>query len=116
MQEILSKKDIGERIKNLRLEAGLSQSAIADVLEISRSNYSQIEIGNQFPTFHTLHLIASYYSRSYDWILHGNHYTSKTPPNELLRMISTMETMLGNFTNSIKVLNDELAQIKHKHF
>lgn len=116
MQEILSKKDIGERIKNLRLEAGLSQSAIADVLEISRSNYSQIEIGNQFPTFHTLHLIASYYSRSYDWILHGNHYTSKTPPNELLRMISTMETMLGNFTNSIKVLNEELAQIKHKHF
>jgi transcriptional regulator with XRE-family HTH domain len=41
------------------------------VLQLSRSNYSQIELGNQFPTFHTLHILARYYSKSYEWLLHG---------------------------------------------
>ena len=73
MQEILSKRDIGDRIKNLRVTAGLSQSFISEILQLSRSNYSQIELGNQFPTFHTLHILARYYSKSYEWLLHGYH-------------------------------------------
>ncbi len=71
MKEILSKKAIGERIRNLRVENGLSQAFLADILDLSRSNYSQIEIGNQFPSYFTLHAIARYYSRSYEWLLHG---------------------------------------------
>lgn len=71
MQEILSKKKIGERIKAIRLEQNHSQAFVANILNISRSNYSQIEIGNQFPSFESLSKIASYYSKSYDWILHG---------------------------------------------
>ena len=71
MQEILSKKDVGERIKELRIRSGLSQFFISEVLQLSRSNYSQIELGNQFPTFHTLHILARYYSKSYEWLLHG---------------------------------------------
>ena len=71
MQEILSKKDIGERIKKLRVNSGFSQFFISEVLQLSRSNYSQIELGNQFPTFHTLHILARYYGKSYEWLLHG---------------------------------------------
>ena len=71
MQEILSKKNIGQRIKALRVENNYSQAFIANLLNISRSNYSQIELGNQFPTYEALSLIASYYSKTYDWLLHG---------------------------------------------
>lgn len=72
MQEKLSKESIGNRIKKLRIDHKHSQAFIADILKISRSNYSQIEIGNQYPTFETLNIIASYYSKSYDWLLHGS--------------------------------------------
>lgn len=71
MQENLSKNLIGQRIKLLRIKNNHSQEFIANVLKISRSNYSQIEIGKQYPTFETLSIIASYYSKSYDWLLHG---------------------------------------------
>ena len=71
MQEILSKKNVGERIKTLRVSNNHSQQFIADILNLSRSNYSQIELGNQFPTFETLYTISRYYSKSYGWLLHG---------------------------------------------
>lgn len=71
MQEILSKRSIGQRIKALRLENNYSQAFIAGLLNISRSNYSQIELGNQFPTYEALSLVASYYNKTYDWLLHG---------------------------------------------
>ena len=71
MQEILSKKNIGERIKMLRVNNDHSQLFIADILNLSRSNYSQIELGNQYPTFETLYTISRYYSKSYDWLIHG---------------------------------------------
>lgn len=71
MQEILSKKYIGERIKMLRINNDHSQLFVADILNLSRSNYSQIELGNQFPTFETLYTISRFYSKSYDWLIHG---------------------------------------------
>lgn len=71
MQEILSKRNIGERIRNLRVNNHHSQLFVADLLNLSRSNYSQIELGNQYPTFETLYTISRYYSKSYDWLLHG---------------------------------------------
>lgn len=72
MQEILSKTSIGNRLKDLRLQAGMSQAEISQLLEISRSNYSQIELGNQFPTFEVLCRLASIYSKTYEWLLHGS--------------------------------------------
>ncbi len=71
MQEMLSKISIGNRMKDLRLQSGFSQAEIAKRLNISRSNYSQIELGNQFPTFEVLCRVASIYSKTYEWLLHG---------------------------------------------
>lgn len=50
----------------------MSQSSIASILNISRSNYSQIELGNQYPTYDSLSIIARYFSKSYSWLLHGD--------------------------------------------
>jgi len=78
MQEKLSKKSLGLRIKLLRTERAFTQDFIAKILDISRSNYSQIELGNQYPTLDTIGLIASYYNKSYDWILHGKDTSEST--------------------------------------
>ncbi|TDQ06395.1 helix-turn-helix domain-containing protein [Pedobacter metabolipauper] len=114
MQELLSKREIGERIKNLRLVNKLSQAYVANILSISRSNYSQIEIGNQYPSFTTLHLIAKHYGTSYDWILHGDTFVSnvsKTQTPVLVKMlINELEHSVENFKDTIRILELELTK------
>lgn len=116
MQEILSKKDIGDRIKILRVENGLSQSFISEILNLSRSNYSQIELGNQYPSFHTLHSIARYYSKSYEWLLHGSTDGEQhhEPAASVDLVIQDLESTLKHFTCALEKLEKELNQIKRK--
>ncbi|WP_084240756.1 helix-turn-helix domain-containing protein [Pedobacter africanus] len=116
MEEILSKKDIGERIRVLRLTNGLSQAFIANILNLSRSNYSQIELGNQYPTFNTLHEIARYYSKTYDWLLHGEEpaKTAAEHPAKIDLIINDLETSFRSFTMSLKRLEQELNHIKSR--
>lgn len=117
MQEILSKKEIGERIKELRVNGRHSQAFIANILGLSRSNYSQIELGNQYPSFNTLSEIAKYYTKSYDWLLHG---TAPTPASEvpvkIALIIEELEISYKNFTSSLKKLEQELNQIKSRKY
>lgn len=117
MQEILSKKDIGKRIKELRVGSGHSQAFIADILSLSRSNYSQIELGNQYPSFNTLYEIARYYTKSYDWLLHG---TVPPPASEMSAKMSLildeLETTFKAFTTSLKKLEHELNQLKSRKY
>lgn len=117
MQEILSKKEIGERIKSLRKNHGLSQSYIADILQLSRSNYSQIELGNQYPSFNTLHIIATYYRKTYDWLLHG--YQIETEISQTTNSAKVIEPILTElnfalnaFSNSLKKLEEEISALK----
>ena len=114
MQEKMSKVSIGERIRNLRLDHNLSQAAIAKTLNISRSNYSQIELGNQFPSFDTLHLIARFYSKSYEWILHGESRESENHEsiNKIQALIHDLEKSLTGFKKAIESFEQELGKIK----
>ena len=118
MQEILSRKDIGERIKALRVDKGLSQAYIATILNLSRSNYSQIELGNQYPTFTILHAISRYYSKSYDWLLHGTTpEEDQEVPEKLAVLLRDLDISYRHFSNTLKKLEHELQHInarKHK--
>ena len=116
MQEILSKKTLGERIKSLRIENSYAQAYVANLLNLSRSNYSQIELGNQYPTFNTLHTLSRYYNKSYNWLLHGTEeliqegYKSVDVP----LLIEDLEKSLQNFSKSLKALESELEHMKEK--
>lgn len=116
MQEILSKKDIGGRVKNLRLENKLSQSFVAEKLDISRSNYSQIELGNQFPSFNTLYLISNLYGKSYEWLLHGElGFTEPSPSQPMIKdAVQDMQRTLGKFKNMLSELEQEFDKFKRK--
>lgn len=115
MQEILSKKDIGDRIKDLRAKNGLSQSLIADVLNLSRSNYSQIELGNQYPTFHTLYKLARYYGKSYHWLIHGTDEDHAAEGfGTANQLIEELENTLKQFSTTVDKLAKELDVLKEK--
>jgi transcriptional regulator with XRE-family HTH domain len=115
MQEILSKKLLGERIRSLRLEKDYAQSHVANFLNLSRSNYSQIELGNQYPTFNTLSILSQHYNKTYEWLLHGTE-TEVIRPRRVKHtvIVKDLEKTLRHFSASLKKLEHELEQIKTK--
>ncbi|MET1056225.1 MAG: helix-turn-helix transcriptional regulator [Pedobacter sp.] len=118
MQEILSKKILGERIKSLRLEKAYAQAYVADLLNLSRSNYSQIELGNQYPTYSTLNAISRHYNRSYEWLLHGEEERQIKEIRQLnlsfVTLANDLESNLKNFSASLKQLKEELENLKNE--
>jgi transcriptional regulator with XRE-family HTH domain len=113
MQEILSKKSLGERIKSLRIEKGYAQADVAHFLKLSRSNYSQIELGNHFPTFNTLNIIARRYNKSYEWLLHGNETANEQEKTKsFISVMHELENSLQDFSVTLKELEKELQHLK----
>jgi transcriptional regulator with XRE-family HTH domain len=111
MQEILSRQKIGLRIRGLRTENALSQEFIAKVVGLSRSNYSQIELGNQFPSYEVLVKIAIFYSKTYDWIIHGEDFAIKTSRIIKLNMDKLLST---DFQHALKATNPDKISLVTK--
>lgn len=111
MQEILSRQKIGLRIRELRIENTLSQEFIAKMMGLSRSNYSQIELGNQFPSYEILVKIAIFYNKTYDWILHGESFAIKTSKHDNSKMdklisIDFQNALEGTITGKISLVKN----------
>lgn len=114
MQEILSKKILGERIKSLRLEKAYPQAHVASFLNLSRSNYSQIELGNHYPTFNTLNAISRHYNKSYEWLLHGNEtIDQEQKTRSFISVMKELEANLKHFSLTLKQLENELQHLKN---
>ena len=115
MQEILSKKIIGERIKALRIEKAYAQADVARFLNLSRSNYSQIELGNQYPTFQTLNALARHYNKSYEWLLHGEGAPAQPQTGiSCQAVLKELECSLQLFSATVEKLEIELKELKRK--
>lgn len=57
------------RIKELRIEKGLTQQQVADYLKIDRSNYSKYERGVLIMTPDMIRQLCKFYDSSADFIL-----------------------------------------------
>lgn len=64
-------KQIGLRIKGLRVERDFKQEKLAEILKIDRSTLSKIERGTNTPTTRILIELKRIFSVSIDWILFG---------------------------------------------
>jgi|GEM_PF-6429151 Predicted transcriptional regulators len=109
MREIVSSREIGERIKRLRIAKGLTQSELSTRINISRSNYSQVERGTHLPTFEVLINISREFGKSYEWLLHGTdsgaHIQARTEgiSNLLLIDINTRPTYINSIKNNSEI-------------
>jgi transcriptional regulator with XRE-family HTH domain len=63
---MLTKSVVGNQIKSLRLEKGLSQEEFGAPVDLSRSAVSQIESGQMYPSLESIDKIVKYYSTSWD--------------------------------------------------
>ena len=62
-------KEIGKRIKELRLEHNLSQQQFGQILSVSQDTVSLWENGKSLPTTENLIVIAKAFSVTTDYIL-----------------------------------------------
>ena len=61
--------NMGERLKNLRLEKSLTQKQIAERVGVAISAISSYESGLRYPTYDTLVKLANIYHVSSDYLI-----------------------------------------------
>jgi transcriptional regulator with XRE-family HTH domain len=66
---MVTNKDIGKRIKEIRIEYGLSQHNFGERLSVSQDTVSLWEKGKSIPTAEFLIAIATQFEVSVDYIL-----------------------------------------------
>lgn len=62
---------IGQRIKALRIERGMNQAALGDVLGVGQRAVSMIESGTNQPTLKQIELLSDYFNVSTDYLIKG---------------------------------------------
>lgn len=62
------KKQIGAKLKELRKENGWTQQQVADMIGVSRVNYTRYELNASEPDFDILVRLADIYDVSLDYI------------------------------------------------
>lgn len=61
--------DLGKRLRELRLEKGLNQIDIANMLGVERSTYGKYETGDSSPDYEKLIQLSDFYQVSIDYLL-----------------------------------------------
>ena len=60
---------VGERLKALRKEKGISQTALGNVIGITKASVSDLEHGRQSTTLENLYILAQYLDTTSDYLL-----------------------------------------------
>lgn len=78
-------KQLGTRIAQLRKEAGLSQQAVADTLQIAQQTYANYEVARARPAVSMLPTLAQLLGVSVDELLGLKNGAGKRGPTPLLQ-------------------------------
>lgn len=65
---------LGKKLKELRNEKGLTQQQVADMVKISRVNYTRYETDVSNPDFDTLVALADLFDVSLDYLFNRQNY------------------------------------------
>lgn len=95
------KKELGEKIKRLRKRRGLTQEQLAELIEISTRNYSNIELGITFPKAETLERIVKSL----------NTTTQELFANDNIKTNDEFIEKISEYINSIKDNNSQLELV-----
>ena len=100
-------KEIGERIRLVRLSRHMSQAQLAAMLDVSVPYISHIEQGKQAMSIVTLQAICNALEISADWVLRNNSPVSKQMVDEDIAQLLADCTMAER-----SALLDVMASVK----
>lgn len=109
----IPEKEIADRLRSAREQAGLSQGQVAKMLDYKRPTISEIEAGRRKVTAEELGKFADMYGVTTEWIL-GRNQTSDAVPSSLLLAArelgklkkEDLDKVIG-FLETIKKTNDK---------
>lgn len=110
---------IGNRIKRLRENAGLTQRELADKFNIGYSTFSQYESGQRTPSDDVKILLANYFGVSVDYLL-GNNPPKKDAltQKEKTDIAKEVQAILDDLSDDKpmfeldgKIIDDEIKEI-----
>ena len=59
--EVSAQKRLGRNLKLLRASKGINQSDMSELIGLTRSSYTQYELGNRIPDAETLYIILQFF-------------------------------------------------------
>jgi|SRR5690606_7459202 len=65
------RKEIGRRLRQLRIERGMTISEVAEKAKIAKSTYGGFELGDRTPSVYSLKKLANAFRVSSDYLLFG---------------------------------------------
>lgn len=95
------KKELGEKIRRLRKLRGLTQEELAEMIDISSRNLSNIEQGISFAKAETLEKIISSLNTSTEELFATNHLKSNV---ELLEKINRYIETAQNDNKQLEII------------
>lgn len=104
MSENTIKKELHERLRAAREQAGLSQGQVARLMGLHRPTITEIEAGRRKVTAEEIAVFSSHYGVSADWLLHGSENSnpvvelaarelSKLKKEDLDRILHLLKTL-----------------------
>lgn len=108
MKNINLKKELGEKIKKLRKRRGLTQEQLAELVEISPRNLSNIELGINFAKAETLEKIIVSLNTTSQELFAVDHIKSNA---ELLEKIYQYISIIKNDTKMLETVYKILRDI-----
>ncbi|MBS1403023.1 MAG: helix-turn-helix transcriptional regulator [Oscillospiraceae bacterium] len=76
-------KKYTERLRSLREDADLTQSAVAELLNVGQKTYSDYELGKTRIPLESVIILAKYYNVSMDYICGVSNLKNEFPQNSL---------------------------------
>jgi len=100
----------GKVLRDLRLQANLSQSELAQILGISRSAVSSYENGTREPNYNVLLKVAAFFNVSTDYSL--GHETQQSHPNPIVQLSQDFQRLLYTSEVSTETKTEILNKLK----
>lgn len=91
------------RIKQIRTEAGLTQSQFAEKIGLSRNYVAMIEIGQRDPSDRTISDICRIFDIQEDWLRHGLEpmRAAKTREEEIAELVGSALSGSSDFKKAV---------------
>lgn len=103
---------LAETIKNLRIERGLSQAQMADLLGVTRSTISQYELGERSPSYEVFIRIVHEFHISADQLLGIDSSYNKTD-KIIIDVKNLSDEKRHSLLNLIHSIMIELSKYNH---
>lgn len=108
LMQLFEAREIGERIQQARVEAGLTQAELAELAPFSLRSLQNYEAGITVPYKH-LRAIATLLNRNVEWFLHGEQEPS--PADERIEELEQrLEARVGRVETLLIELLGELRK------